>query len=391
MPPMFRSLPLIAAALLAACTCPREDRKEDPTAAPAATYVFSWALEEGAPTPRGGTMRGAPVTPAPVPRPEWVALQEEGLDARERDRRAIRALAGTYQVSFEFLETVPLRPGYERAAPYRSWATEIVYVAEDTPQRIVLQHVMLMYFVDEDGSVSNPMLIKHWRQDWTWQDRTRWRYRGGAVWEKAVLPAAAVAGTWSQAVWGVTDAPRYEVAGRWHHDGNHSVWRSDEARRPIPLRDSGREDYDVVASAYSIVVTPEGWLHEHRNRKIELAVSGEPAAPHPNLVRELGLNRYRAIAGFGSGPADVFWAKTAPFWAEVRAAWDAELAKRDRIGLRHQHEGLSLFEHLMDQAELVEINGFERERDRAFARAKIPLYIGDGDRDTRGEAGSEEH
>ena len=102
------------------------------------------------------------------------------------------------------------------------------------------------------------------------------------------------------------------------------------------------------------------------------------------LMLELGLTRYRAIAGFRSGPADEFWEKTAPFWAEVRAAWDAALAGRERIELRRQHEGLSLFEHLMDQAELVEIEGFERDRDRAFARATIPLYVGEEDAEGAG-------
>ena len=54
--------------------------------------------------PRGGTTRGAPVTLDREPSAGWRALQERGLSARERDRRAILAMAGTYRVTFDFLE-----------------------------------------------------------------------------------------------------------------------------------------------------------------------------------------------------------------------------------------------------------------------------------------------
>src|SRR5690348_14240264 len=68
-------------------------------------YTFSWPLLEGnALVPRGGTTRGAPVTLDETPSPAWRALQEPGLSAYERDRRAILAMAGDYRVSFDFLE-----------------------------------------------------------------------------------------------------------------------------------------------------------------------------------------------------------------------------------------------------------------------------------------------
>ena len=104
-------------------------------------------------------------------------IQAPGLDKRERDARAIRALAGDYRATFEFIETAALAPGIERdARPYRSWATERVFVIADTPTEIELQHIMVMRFVDDEGAISDPMVMKHWRQRWQWQPATIWRY-----------------------------------------------------------------------------------------------------------------------------------------------------------------------------------------------------------------------
>ncbi|MEN1729566.1 MAG: DUF6607 family protein, partial [Pseudomonadota bacterium] len=93
------------------------------------SYLFAWPfIETDGMSPRGGTTR------APIPEPvndvsaAWMALQEPGLTAQERDRRAILAMAGEYRVSFDFLETVGFEPGFEPAKPYRSWGTEFVEV-----------------------------------------------------------------------------------------------------------------------------------------------------------------------------------------------------------------------------------------------------------------------
>ncbi len=42
----------------------------------------------------------------------------------EADRKAILAMAGEYQVSFQFDEPVPLKPGYTPHAPHRGHLVE---------------------------------------------------------------------------------------------------------------------------------------------------------------------------------------------------------------------------------------------------------------------------
>ena len=51
----------------------------------------------------------------------------------EREQAAIRALSGDYKVSFDFLETMVFGGAQGPAKPYRSWATERVYILEDKP------------------------------------------------------------------------------------------------------------------------------------------------------------------------------------------------------------------------------------------------------------------
>src|SRR5262249_17679952 len=103
--------------------------------------TFARPLDEKALKPRGGTTRGAPVALESAPVEAWRRLQEPGLSTLERDRRAILAMAGAYRVSFDFLEVVRFDPRLKPDAPYQSWATEYVFVAEDRPELIALQHV----------------------------------------------------------------------------------------------------------------------------------------------------------------------------------------------------------------------------------------------------------
>src|SRR5215207_6039110 len=66
-----------------------------------------------------------------------------GCDAK-RDAAAIAAMAGSYDVDFSFEETAALKPGYAKHGAHRSAATELVTLLEDTPERVSLQHVLVV-------------------------------------------------------------------------------------------------------------------------------------------------------------------------------------------------------------------------------------------------------
>ena len=59
-----------------------------------------------------------------------------------RDRPSILAMQGEYLVDFAFDETVLLKPGYARAPAQRSGGDEVVIVVQDSPERVVLQHLL---------------------------------------------------------------------------------------------------------------------------------------------------------------------------------------------------------------------------------------------------------
>jgi hypothetical protein len=337
--PTSPDLPVAAAKSTPAPAPAPSNNKKDKDAVKVVARPFAWPLEQANLPTRGGTSSGAPVTLAPSPSAVWKELAGVPLGI-ERDRAAIKAMAGEYRTCFDFQETVPLRPGYQLSAPYFSWATERIVVIEDTPTRIVLQHQLVMRFAGQaDASV-----VKHWRQDWTWQDSDLLRYRGRAKWRHEKIDPNEAAGTWSQAVYGVGDEPRYETFGRWSHDGEMSSWTGDRTWRPRPRREKTvRQDYDVIEGMHRITITPDGWTLWQDNRKLKLADDG--TVPLDGFIAaEIGLERYQRLDGFDWKPGVDLWEQEKAEWAMVRETWHDVLAA-DNVHLTGEETvGVALLE-----------------------------------------------
>jgi hypothetical protein len=220
------------------CSLPAFANETPPSSPP--RYTFSWPLDGGGLTPRGGTTKGPAVTLDNSESPAWQRLQEKGLNDFERDRRAILAMAGTYRVTFDFLEVTPFGGDDKPKAPYQSWGTEKVYVDADTGRSISLVHILEMRIVQADGKVSEPMVTKHWRQDWSYEPSHIVRYQGNDRWERRQLALAQSSQRWLQTVYQVDESPRYASLGKWTHTGSFSSWLSDETWRPLPRRSPAR-------------------------------------------------------------------------------------------------------------------------------------------------------
>ena len=65
-------------------------------------------------------------------------------------------MAGEYQASFDFIETIGFEDGYVPKAPYQSWGTEFIFVVEDRGSFISLQHILVMIVQMPDGLMSEP-------------------------------------------------------------------------------------------------------------------------------------------------------------------------------------------------------------------------------------------
>ncbi len=349
-----RSLGVLATAWLAAgCTGSAPTSDYGGEANGSRPYVFAWPdFPEPTVELRGGTTTGAAVSLAKRADPAWKAIR--GSRGVERDQAAIRALAGDYRVQFDFLETLVFE-GDRPATPYRSWGTERIYVVRDEPGFVSLQHIMVMYVVDEAGETQGPFVQKHWRQDWTYQPGRVFVYDGHGQWSWESLPADESEGRWSQAVYQVDDTPRYTLLGAWSHRPGHSVWTSGQRWRPLPRREhTVRDDYDVLEGTDRITVLPAGWTHEQDNLKLAIAKAGRPAAGERPVAREIGMARYDRLSGFDFSPGDVYWERTQGYWRIVRTAWEDRLADASALEIDSACDGEPLFVSLFGLAEAVE-------------------------------------
>jgi len=315
-------------------------------------YTFSWPItSDPSLAPRGGSTRGPELTLDQSESGAWRSLREPGLSPFERDRRAILAMAGSYRVTFDFLEVTPFHADAKRERPYQSWGTERVYVDRDDGKFISLSHVLAMRVVQKDGTLSEPMVMKHWRQDWRYEPSELVEYRGLEQWQRRVLNRRDVAGQWSQTVYQVDESPRYASVGKWQHSASFSTWLSGETWRPLPRREwSVRKDYQVLIGTNRHTVIPTGWIQEENNLKGVLAQNRNLAAD-PYVAREYGVARYERLKDADFAAADEYYERTRVFWDEVRDAWTESFRSTPTITLRGAVDQQGLFVPLFEHAD----------------------------------------
>lgn len=320
--------------------------------------ALSLAIGCGASSPEPAPPAAPATTPAdPAPAPPPPAAD------KERDRAAILAMAGEFEVKFHFQETVALTEGYELWAPYQAEATELIEVIEDTGDHISMQHILVLG--------DSKRVVKHWRQDWTFEDDGYYEYKGHRRWERRILSPAERAGTWTQRVYQVDDSPRYASHGRWvHQPGGTSSWQSQPTWRPLPRRDyTRRSDYHVLVATNRHTLTRAGWVHEQDNAKLVLDDKG---APVKLLAREVGLNTYKRTEGLDLTAGRTYWAETQGFWADVRAAWSRWYQTGEPVVLEAEVDGKPMWRHMFDLAGEVRE---AKQYDRAVLEPKIAAVL----------------
>lgn len=341
-------------------------------------FTFSWQfVDQCNMKVRGGTSTGAGLTLESAPSPGWLSLQEQGISNFERDRRAILAMAGGYRTSFDFLEVVGYTPDFKPDPPYQSWGTEYVYVVEDTGEFISLQHIMVMEYIDEDGKVSEPLVQKHWRQDWRYEKNDILVYAGNDRRQHKNYSRKEAKGTWAQSVYQVDDSPRYEAIGKWQHEKNVSTWISDETWRPVPRRETSlRKDYQVLVGTNRHTITPTGWVQEEENYKVVLNDDGSLRKDNPYLSKELGVNRYERLKDFDFKPGDTYWNQTNNYWKDVRKAWVELVKERQSFVIKRSVDGMPLFMPFFQEAEeIMQAGNYDQAQGKAFIDETLSRYV----------------
>ena len=280
---------------------------------------------------------------------------------KEKDKLAILAMAGEHKANFEFTEIFGSKPNYNLDNPYKSWGTETIIVIENSENFISLQHILAMFTKDKKGVIRGPFVQKHWRQDWTYEDKKILEFQGNNEW--VIKDHKNIRGSWSQAVYQVDDSPRYESYGTWVHEKGASRWISQITKRPLPRREHTiRNDYDLLQGINKISILPWGWVMEESNDKIK--------NPSSFVGAEYGLARYQRVKNYDFNSAYDYWNSTKEYWDIVRYTWDDILFSEDKFCLRKEVKNSPLFMHHFAQAEL-----FKDSNDKKAAAESVKETI----------------
>tara|TARA_B100000902_G_scaffold376269_1_gene407146 strand:+ start:568 stop:1674 length:1107 start_codon:yes stop_codon:yes gene_type:complete len=278
-------------------------------------------------------------------------------DKKEKDRFAILSLTGEFKSSFEFTEIYGSDSKYELDNPYKSWGTEIVFPVVDEENFISLQHIIMMYFIDEKNSKTTSHVVKHWRQDWKYEDREILTYKTKQKWKN--IKEKNIRGTWSQSVFQVDDTPRYESYGKWIHRDGASKWISKITSRPLPRREfSVRSDYEMLLGINKISVMSWGWVMEEINDKLK--------QPNKFIGSEYGLARYQRIKNYDFKPALDYWNDTEDYWKIVREKWLSIINENEKICLQKSVKGKASYMYYFSKAE-----NFKKEKNIEESKKEI--------------------
>ncbi|MEO9894579.1 DUF6607 family protein [Aurantibacter sp.] len=251
---------------------------------------------------------------------------------KQQDIAAIKAMCGCYEVTFKYTETFAPEIDYEKHLDYTSGALEWAELIEDSNNKLSIQHLLL---------VRDTMVIKHWRQDWEYENQEVFYYDKDNNWKFSTLPKESVEGQWTQKVFQVDDSPRYSGSATWiHADGKH-YWEN-KTDSPLPRREyTKRKDYNVMKRGNRQEITSTGWVHEQDNDKIIREDNQEDVL----LAQEKGYNVYTKVADEKCKPAKDWWVSNNKFWGKVRNSWDNVYDRTGDLTLLKSVDKEPLFMH----------------------------------------------
>ncbi|WP_420320305.1 DUF6607 family protein [Flagellimonas sp.] len=270
-----------------------------------------------------------------------IILQTNAQSKKKQDQTAIKSMCGCYEVGFNFAETFEYSEdeNYVPSKVKHDKALEWVQLVEDEPNKIVMQHLLIV------GKPDSPRVIKHWRQDWLFENTDLYTYNANNSWNYVSLSKEEVKGQWTQKVYQVDDSPRYEGSATWIHENDKSYWEN-AADAPLPRREyTKRDDYNVTLRNNRHVVTEEGWVHDQDNKKI----IRKEGASDVVLAEEKGFNTYKKIDDSRCLVAQNWWNEYGEDWAMVRNKWDKVFAEKRHLKLNTKVDDMPLHAHLFSE------------------------------------------
>ncbi len=252
-----------------------------------------------------------------------------------QDKKIIDKLCGCFEVDFKYAETFSPNPDYKYHEREETGGTaELALPIEVSDKKIVIQHLLV---------VGQSTVVKHWREEWTWENPVIWKYKGDRTWVKETVPAEVVKGKWTQTVWEVADEPRYQGFSQFVSLDGKIIWQN-TTDAPLPRREySVRNDYNILKRTNRLNITDSGYLHEQDNQKI-IRSNGTDKL----LVEEKGYNSYKRIPEKECAAAKEYWEKNAGYWGRVRTIWAEYISTHDSVTLKNKIEDKFLHEYLIN-------------------------------------------
>jgi len=263
-----------------------------------------------------------------------------GQEKKKLDKMAIKEMCGCFEVTFNFAETFNYsndslyKPSKMKVDKGLEWAQLVT----DRDNKIAIQHILQV------GNPAKPMIVKHWRQDWLFENTDLYVYNGDNNWTFEKKNADAVTGQWTQKVYQVDDSPRYEGSASWVHVDGKSYWEN-TTPAPLPRREyTKRADYNITMRGNRHEITAEGWVHDQDNAKVLRKAGADDFV----LAKEKGHNTYVKVPDERCKTAADWWVENFDKWALVRAKWDEVFARNTDLTLKEKVDNKVLYKYLFD-------------------------------------------
>jgi len=284
----------------------------------------------------------------------FVAFSAQAQSKKKKDAASIKAMCGCFEVTFNFAETFNYvedslyKPSENKVSYGLEWAELVV----DDNDKISIQHLLQV------GPAESPYIVKHWRQDWLYENQDFYMFNGDNEWLFKHKDKKDVDGQWTQKVYQVDDSPRYEGSGTWVHVDGKSYWEN-TTTAPLPRREyTKRSDYNVTIRGNRHEITDSGWVHDQDNKKVVREDGKEDVV----IAEEKGYNIYKKVDDSRCQAAKDWWEEHFDKWAAVRAKWDDVYARNKDLNLQDKVDNKVLFKHLLDE-ELKDVNKIEQTID----------------------------
>ncbi|MBD3862942.1 DUF6607 family protein [Olleya marilimosa] len=259
---------------------------------------------------------------------------------KKQDQDAIKNMCGCYEVTFNFAETF----NYSQDSLYKPSETKVdkglewAQLVEDSDSKISIQHLLQV------GSPESPYIVKHWRQDWLFENTDFYMYNGDNKWTYVSKPKKEVKNQWTQKVYQVDDSPRYEGSATWVHVDGKSFWEN-STTAPLPRREyTKRSDYNITLRGNRHEITNTGWVHDQDNDK----VLREEGKEDVTLAKEKGYNTYVKVDDSKCQAAQDWWKANSAKWVKVRTKWESVFARHQDLALQAKVDNKVLYKYLFD-------------------------------------------